>query len=305
MTPDTSSSFRRVVVHPITVFLVVGCVVWLVMHLTGARAPQAVLGGLVWASAATWWHVRGRAARPSRARYVAVERTRLDRVGPPIALALVLGYMVWFGIVPQLRSLGADGAVITFEVDFDDAAAASDIGGLLAGDLDVPVPLRQVAMCRAGTDWLSDIVLNTQVVVGTRRELVRAAELVSDRQFDGKLVHDIERRLWAGVAADRIATDLAGEWDATAIERYLAARAQGPSAAAAERFVAYAAATDAFGGGLLRIVDSERLDHAAVRGFAGSAGSPQAWLAGSAEPPTTMQPGTCRAVLHEIDRRSG
>lgn len=216
-------------------------------------------------------------------------------------MVIFFGYLFWFGVMPKFRSLGADGAVITMDISFDDPQYGSEVNARLAGSLRVPVLLQDAAACRNGPDWLSDITLNTDVVVSTLPELVRAAELGVSGEFESNLVHDAEQALLAGTDS----TDLVGRlerdgWDRGEVERYLSAREQPPSSAAQERFVAYASPQDALGHGILRVIDITALDTGAIRAFADRAGSPQIYMAGSDLDPRDFYPSSCDRVLDDL-----
>lgn len=220
---------------------------------------------------------------------------------------MLLAYLVWYGIVPKFRSLGADGAVITLEARVDDPhelGADSSINRRLTGSLVVPELLQDAAMCRNGTDWLSDITVNNYVVVSTSAVLIRAAELAESGRFEGGFVREVEQRLWNGVDPSLLHRLLADDgWDKTLVDEYLAERSRPPSTTARGRFVAYAAAVNNFGHGLVRVIDVGELDRAAIRAFADAAGSPRIFVAGSTTGPRSSAPAVCDDVLDALAKR--
>ncbi|MDJ0770482.1 MAG: hypothetical protein QNJ12_16940 [Ilumatobacter sp.] len=233
----------------------------------------------------------------------ALTKTRFEVVGGVVFLAIFVGWLVWEGVVPKFRSLGADGAVVTFDVSFDGAEAGSTINDRLAGSLIVPELLQDVAVCRNGPDWMSDITLNNRVIVSTRPDRVRAAELGDSGRFEWELVGQVERNLWRGVHPPSLPAFLEAEGlDRDTVEEYLVAREVSPSVEAQSRFVAYAAATDLLGHGQLRIIDSTRLDSGTIRSFADDVGSPMIFVAGVGAEPRRLPPSSCRAALSELER---
>lgn len=236
-------------------------------------------------------------------RYV-VKRSRRETIGGLVFMSLFVGYLVWFGVVPKFRATGSDGAVITLDVAFDAPAAGSQINQRLAGDLAVGELLQDVAVCRNGPDWLADITLNNEVVVATLPELVRAAELGADGEYQWGMIREAEQKLWNGVNPPDLARLLAEDgWDEVDVARYMKDRVEAPSPESQVRFVAYAAARDSLGDGILRVVDSSALDGDAVLGFAGRAGFPHVHVAGADADPRPVEPSKCRDVLAQVAER--
>lgn len=286
----------------IVVFLVAAVVVTVVFAVTGSfdSGVPAVLGVVLWSSVATALYGMGRRAEPRQKPIRARPKTGLDRWGPVICVGLLIAFVIWDVVIPTIRSRGPDGSVLSWTVPFDETGLGSDIDVALAGGLDVTESLQLVAWCRNGTDWVTDRTLNTWIVVATKPALVRAAELVTDGSFDGGLARRVEQRAMAGQTDDEIVAALGGDWGAEEVERYLTARVEPPSAPATARFVAYAAAVDAFGNGLLRVVDREALDAGAIGSFANRFVEADVRLAGfDGELP--VRAGQCDGVADRSD----
>jgi hypothetical protein len=234
---------------------------------------------------------------------VRVNRTRFEVIGGYVFLALFLSYLVWVGVVPKFRSNGSDGAVISFEVAFDEPDPGSKINTRLVGQLDVPTFLQNIAACRNGPDWMSDDTLNTTVVVATRADLIRAAELGDSGRYDWDFVGKVEQLLWNGFTATDLPELLSDEArDRNEVARYLADREQQPGQEAQAHFVAYVAARNLFGDGILRVIDITQIDREAVAAFADQALGARIYVAGANAEPRELPPSACRAAS---DRRSG
>ncbi len=222
-----------------------------------------------------------------------------------VAVAVALLVLACCGsVVVAVKALQHNGGrsdeqhwLISMEIAFDDVSSTSAVGRRLSGSLDVPQILAEAAACSNGPDWLGDVTLDTSVVVSTRPDLVRAAELYESGKYDSSLVQDVERQLWNGVNEPDIAHALADQHDIDDVAAYLVDRTQMPGDDAQSRFVAYAAAKNLLGDGYLRVVDLHRLDVAAIRAFANESTYAQMFVAGSTADPREIPASACLDVV--------
>lgn len=227
-------------------------------------------------------------------------RNRLERFGPPIVLAVVLGYLGWAMLLPRFRSATSHDVVIELSVRVDGYEIDSEINQRLAGETQVTELLQNAAACRNGTDWMSDVAVGTDVLVSTDPGLIRAAELTLGDDYEAELVRAVEQLLIDGVDDAGIVADLAGDWDADSVSNYLEARSHEPSTEAQRRFVGFAT-RESILGDAVRVIDTHALNESAVEAFAGRRVHAWVYVAGTDDEARSIPASACRAVLAELN----
>lgn len=157
----------------------------------------------------------------------------------------VLGVSV-AGCVPETDRPGAgysrlDSAVLVIPRSAEDITDDVELPGVLAGDVRRQNRLIRAAACRNILDWKHDVTIDDVLVVSTRPELVRVAELVASGQVDRSLAEAVEARIWANdgsVPAGGLRVEGFGN---QLVDDYLVLRAMPASTQALDRFVVYVA----------------------------------------------------------------
>lgn len=161
-----------------------------------------------------------------------------------VAVAAAVGAFIRFTVRTQLDQSVERSAVLV--VARQGVGGVMDDQGLdswLSGRQTVPVDMTLAAACHALLAHVGDRNLNADIVVSTRTDLIRAAELVSGSVVDDELAAAVEEQMFElqeGLDDDPTVVSPARRVDGGDVDEYLALRAALPSAASSRRFVVYA-----------------------------------------------------------------
>jgi hypothetical protein len=136
----------------------------------------------------------------------------------------------------------------------------------LTGGVEVSGRLVLAGFCQNGVDWLRDFALNLDIVVATRADLVRAAELAASGAYDRSLIERIEGEAVDGNLPATELREWAVGWGGTDADAYLDARSRPPSNASLNRFVVYATSATTTRQAIV-FVDTHQLRTDEIEGF--------------------------------------
>ena len=161
------------------------------------------------------------------------------RIGVPVLAAMVL--VAALTIVLIVRNDNPTNAtLIRMRVAGDRVLDDMRLHERLSGDLDVADDAVWGALCNNAAEWQANISLDPTLVVSTRVDLIRAAELLASGLYEADDIERIERRVAEADPTPQELQSWVNEWGDAAARRYAVERFEPPSAEAIGRFVAYA-----------------------------------------------------------------
>lgn len=194
----------------------------------------------------------------------------LDRRGIA-AVVMVFTAIIALVLAGTRDRVGNESGALLLRVKRPGAGVIDDrrLEALLSGDA---VPSRTIvlaAACNTGPDWVTDVVLDNDVLVSSSPGYLRAAELAAGSDFPVEVIAAVETLIVNGLTGAALDAQVA-ELDpsiADAAREYLARRRTPPSAAAIDRYVVYAArrtTTQQY----VAYIDATRLDESAISSYA-------------------------------------
>lgn len=229
-----------------------------------------------------------------------MRRLDVERFGPPLVMILIVVCLAWLFVVPRFRTLGRDGELFSLRVDVDSPTAGTEIDDRLSGDLVVSELLQNAAMCHNVPEARADRSLDDWIVVSSKPEFVRAAELGVAGDFAWNLIDTAEQHIWNGDGGQLVVAEMADDgFEQGRVEAYLKARVTPPSHEAQLRYVAYAVRNNVFYDDL-RVIDTTTLDAGAIRAFADDIADPKVHLAGTGGAQRPFAASMCHSVLDEL-----
>ena len=165
--------------------------------------------------------------------------TRWWRVGVPVvAVAALVATLSTVLVVRDENPTNA--TLIRIRVAGDRVLDNPSTRERLSGDLEVSDDAVWDALCNNAAEWQANISLNPTLVVSTRVDLIRAAELLASGLYEADSIERIERRVAEADPTPQEVRSWVEEWGDRAAQRYAVERFEPPSAEAVGRFVAYA-----------------------------------------------------------------
>ena len=181
----------------------------------------------------------------------------------------VVVVVTWI-VASAVRSDNPAGAtLLRVEIPGERVLEDRELQASLAGDVLMVDQAVWGALCNNTVEWKANISLSPPLVVATRSDLSRAAELLATGRFDDNEVARIERHIALEAPAREELVEWVSTWGSATAREYVIARFEEPTRSTLERFVVYAtnrSTSDQY----LVFADLEQLDHDRVRGVATS-----------------------------------